>query len=180
MIKTNRITCRLLTKDDLPWLIEMRSPEPVNRYLGGTAMQNPEALAKRLDFYISCYEKFGFGLCAMQLKENGDLIGTSGLQPLEDTGEIEVGYNLSEKYWRRGLGLECALGWLDYGFNTAGLQRIVAIAHPDNTGSWRIMEKCGMRYEKTEQHYGMDCVYYAVTREEFISRMDKEDNNEKA
>lgn len=169
MIETERIRFRKLTADDLPWLIEMRSPEPVNRYLGGTAMQNPEALKKRLQFYIGCYEKFGFGCCVMQLKENGELIGTSGLQPLEDTGEIEVGYNLSEKYWRRGLGLECALGWLDYGFNTAGLERIVAIAHPDNTGSWRIMEKCGMRYEKTEPHYGMDCVFYAITRDEFVN-----------
>ena len=180
MIETERVRFRPITTDDLPWLIEMRTPDAVNRYLGGTAMQNPEALAKRLQFYMDCYEKFGFGLCVMQLKENGDLIGTSGLQPLEDTGEIEVGYNLSEKYWRRGLGYECAMGWLDYGFNTVGLQRIVAIAHPDNTGSWRIMEKCGMRYEKTEPHYGMDCVYYAISRDEFLSSSNKEAMNEKA
>ncbi len=168
MIETERIKFRQITTDDLPWLIEMRSPDAVNRYLGGIAMQNAEALTKRLQFYISCYEKFGFGFCAMELKATGELIGTSGLQPLEDTGEIEVGYNLSEKYWRRSLGYECAYAWLDYGFNTAGLERIVAIAHPDNTGSWRIMEKCGMLYEKTELHYGMECVFYAITHEEFI------------
>lgn len=180
MIETPRLKLRRLTDADLPWLIEMRSPEPVNRFLGGTKMQNPESLATRLKFYIDCYAKFGFGFCAMELKLTGDLIGTSGLQPLEDTGEIEVGYNLSEKYWRQGYGYECAYGWIRYGFETAGLDRIVAIAHPDNVGSWRIMEKCGMRYEKTEQHYGMECVCYAVTREEFLSRMDTEDNNEKA
>ncbi len=168
MIETERLKFSRITKDDLPWLIEMRSPDPVNRYLGGPAMQNPESLKKRLQFYIDCYEKFGFGVCTMQFKENGELIGTSGLQPLEDTGEIEVGYNLTEKYWRRGLGYECAFAWLDYGFNVAGLDRIVAIAHPDNTGSWRIMEKCGMRYEKTEPHYGMECVFYAITREAFL------------
>lgn len=173
MLETERLKCRPLTADDLPWLIEMRSPEPVNRYLGGIRMQNAEALTKRLQFYIECYAKFGFGFCAMSLKSTSELIGTSGLQPLEDTGEIEVGYNLSEKYWRQGYGYECAYGWLDYGFNIAGLERIVAIAHPDNTGSWRIMAKCGMRYEKTQDHYGMECVFYAVTREEFMSRTDK-------
>lgn len=169
MIETERLICRPITEADLSWLIEMRTPDAVNRYLGGTKMQNAESLTKRLQFYMDCYAKFGFGFCTMQLKENGELIGTSGLQPLEDTGEIEVGYNLSEKYWRRGLGLECARAWLEYGFTTAGLQRIVAIAHPDNTGSWRIMEKCGMRYEKTEPHYGMDCVFYAISRSEWLS-----------
>ena len=167
LLETERLYFRPLAREDLPWLIEMRSPDPVNRYLGGPSMQNAEALDKRLDFYISCHEKLGFGFSAMELKATGDLIGTSGLQPLEDTGEIEVGYNLSQKYWRKGFGFECAMGWLRHGFETCGLERIVAIAHPDNVGSWRIMEKCGMRYEKTETHYGMECVFYGITREEF-------------
>ncbi|MFM9904376.1 MAG: GNAT family N-acetyltransferase [Pyrinomonadaceae bacterium] len=167
MLDSERLIIERLTSDDLPWLIEMRSPDAVNRYLGGPAMQNAEALTARLKFYIDCFDKFGFGFCSMTLKSTGEKIGTSGLQPLEETGEIEVGYNISEKYWRQGLGYECAMAWLQYGFEKAGLERIVAVAHPDNTGSWRIMEKCGMKYEKTEQHYGFDCVYYAIARDEF-------------
>ncbi|CAN5364146.1 GNAT family N-acetyltransferase [soil metagenome] len=167
MFETERLILKKLAPGDLPWLIEMRSSEAVNRYLGGPAMQNAEALTKRLPFYLECHEKFGFGFSTMALRSTGELIGTSGLQPLEDTGEIEVGYNLIEKYWRQGYGYECAMAWLKYGFETAGLERIVAIAHPDNTGSWRIMEKCGMKYEKTEEHYGIECVFYAMSRTEF-------------
>ena len=169
LLETERLLFRPLTREDLPWLVEMRSPDAVNRYLGGPQMQNAEALDKRLDFYISCHEKFGFGSCVMELKATGELIGTSGIQPLEDTGEIEVGYNLSERFWRHGYGYECAMGWLQYGFRTHGLDRIVAIADPANIGSWKIMEKCGMRYEKTEAHYGIECVFYAISREEFDS-----------
>lgn len=168
MLESERLIFRKLTPDDLPWLIEMRVPEPVNRYLGGTKMQNPEALAVRLKFYIDCYDKFGFGNCAMALKKTCELIGTSGLQPLEDTGEIEVGYNLSERFWRQGYGYECAMAWLTYGFETCGLERIVAVAYPENIGSWKIMEKCGMTYQKTEEHYGVECVFYAVARDEFL------------
>ncbi|QQS32394.1 MAG: GNAT family N-acetyltransferase [Acidobacteriota bacterium] len=167
MIETERLFHRRFTRDDLPWLIENRSPAAVNRYLGGPKMQSPEALSKRLDFYINCYQTAGVGMCAMGLKQTGELIGSSGLQPLEDTGEIEVGYNLAEKFWRQGYGYEAAMGWLGYGFDVMGLERIVAVCHPDNTGSYKIMEKCGMRYEKTEWHYGQDCLYYAVERAEF-------------
>lgn len=168
MLQTERLVMTPITPDDLEWLIEMRTPEAVNRFLGGPEMQNREALTKRLPFYMECHEKHGFGFCVMTLKETGECIGTSGLQPLEDTGEIEVGYNLSEKFWRQGFGYECAMAWLKYGFETAGLERIVAVAHPDNTGSWRIMEKCGMRFRTKEMHYGIDCVVYEITREEFL------------
>ena len=169
MIETERLIFHKFTLDDLPWLIEMRSSETVSRYLGGPAMQNAESLTVRSRFYLDCHEKYGFGFCTMALKSTGELIGTSGLQPLEDTGEIEVGYNLTEKYWRQGYGYECAMGWLKYGFEIAGLERIIAVAHPDNTGSWRIMEKCGMRYEKNEEHYGIDCVVYAISQNAFVA-----------
>lgn len=167
MIESERLVFTKITPDDLPWLIGMRTPDAVNRFLGGPEMQNASALKTRLAFYLECHEKFNFGFCTMTLKETGERIGTSGLQPLEATGEIEVGYNLSEKFWRQGFGYECAVAWLKYGFGTAGLERIVAVADPGNTGSWRIMEKCGMRFEKTEKHYGMDCVLYAISRDEF-------------
>ena len=170
MLETERLIHRKFTMDDLDKLIELRSDSEVNKYLGGTRMQNPEAIATRLQFYIDCYDKFGFGSTAMIWKETGEMIGWGGLMPLEDTGEIEVGYGMIKEFWGKGVGLETALGWLDYGFNQAGLERIVAIAQPENVGSWRIMEKCGMRYENTETHYGIECLFYAISKEEFNGR----------
>lgn len=169
MFETKRLKIRKFTPDDLPWLIEMRGDPDVYKYLGGWERQNPEAVAKRFQFYLSCYKKFGFGVCAMEHKETGEMIGSSGLQPLEDTGEIEVGYNLSKRFWRHGFGEECARGWIEYGFETLGLERIVAVAYPENVGSWRIMEKCGMHYECNRKHYGIDCVYYSISRDEYRS-----------
>jgi len=171
MFETERLIIRKITPDDLAWLIEMRSAEAVNRYMGGTRMQNAESITARLPFYLECHEKFGFGFSIMTLRSTGEMIGTSGLQPLEDTGEIEVGYNLAQKYWRQGFGYECARAWLKYGFEIVGLTRIVAVAVPENTGSWRIMEKCGMRYEKTEEFYSEQCVFYAISRDEFFKTL---------
>ena len=167
MFETERLIVNKLTPKDLPWLIELRSVESVYRYMGGPEMQNEKAITERMPFYLECHEKFGFGFSTMTLKATGTLIGTRGLQPLGETGEIEVGYNLAEEYWRQGFGYECAVAWLAYGFDVAGLDRIVAVADPDNTGSWRIMEKCGMKHERNEEHYGMNCVFYAVSRDEF-------------
>lgn len=168
MLETKRLIIRQYTLDDLEELIEMRSDPDVYRYLGGPERQNPEEITKRMRFYIDCYAKLGFGMSAMIWKENGETIGGCGLQPLEDTGEIEVGYSLKKIYWRMGIGYECASAWLKYGFETAGLERIVAVADKDNVGSWRIMEKCGMTYEGMKQAYGMQCKLYAISKEEFL------------
>lgn len=170
MLETDRLVIRKFTFSDLDALIETRSDPEVNKYLGGARLQNPQALRKRLQFYIDCYEKYGFGTCAMEWKATGEMIGTSGLQPLEQTGDIEIGYSLTKNFWRRGLGFECAKAWLDFGFNKANLEKIVAVAQPENTGSWRIMEKLGMTFQTTELHYDLKCVLYAITREEFLSR----------
>ena len=173
MLETERLLIRKYTLDDLEELIEMRSDPDVYRYLGGLERQNPAEITKRLDFYLDCYAKLGFGMSAMIWKETGENIGGSGLQPLEDTGEIEVGYSLKKRFWLMGIGYECASAWLKHGFENAGLERIVAVADEANIGSWRIMEKCGMTFEKKEFHYNMECKFYAISKEEFTKARGK-------
>jgi len=135
MLETERLLLRKFTMTDLDKLIELRSEEEVIKYLGGRKLQNPEAIEKRLHFYIDCYNKYGFGVCAMIWKETGEMCGWSGLQPLEETGETEVGYGMARDFWGKKIGFECARAWLEYGFETLGLERIVAVTQPENTGS---------------------------------------------
>ncbi len=169
MLETERLTIRPFTLADLPTLIEQRSDPEVNKYLGGAKLQNAERLTERIKFYIDCQEKYGFGMSAMIWKETGEVFGWSGLQPLDRTTEIEVGYGMIKKFWGRGIGYEAAKAWLEFGFDEKNLKRIVAVAYPENRGSRRIMEKLGMIYEKTETHYGAECVFYGISSEEYAN-----------
>jgi len=173
MTESERLIFRPFTLDDLPMLIEQRSDPDVNKYLGGTKLQNPDALSKRIRFYISCYESHGFGMCAMIWKPTGEMIGSAGLQPLDGTDEIEVGYSMIKEYWGKGIGTEAARAWLNHGFREAGLDRIVAVAQTGNRASMHIMEKLGMTYEKSEVHYGSECAFYAISKEEFLGGSDE-------
>jgi ribosomal-protein-alanine N-acetyltransferase len=168
MIETERLIFRKFTDDDLPLLIEQRSDPEVYKYLGGTRMQNPKALAKRIKFYMSCYDSHGFGSCAMLWRDTGEMIGSAGLQPLEDTGEIEVGYSMIKEFWGRGIGTEAARAWLDHGFTTFGLDRIVGVAQIENLASRHILEKLGMTFERTEYHYDIECAFYAISKQEYL------------
>ena len=110
------------------------------------------------------WELHGYGLWALELKQSGAVIGHAGLQRLPDADEIEVYYLLDKPYWGRGLAAEAAKAVLAYGFTTGGLDRIVAIAMPDNGASLRVMEKAGMRRVGPAHHYGIDCIKYELTR----------------
>ncbi len=169
MLETERLIIRQFTLDDIPELVELRADPEVNKYLGGVKNQNAESIAKRMEFYIDCYDKYGFGMSAMIWKATGEMIGWSGLQPLQETGKTEVGYGMAKEFWRKGIGLEAAKAWLEFGFTKTDLEKIYAIAVPENVGSWRIMEKLGMSFEGIETHYNLDTKVYSITKNECLN-----------
>lgn len=59
----------------------------------------------------------------------------------------EFGYVFHPRHWGRGYATEAAEMLLDIGFRTLGLHRVTATCHPDNVGSWRVLEKAGMTRE---------------------------------
>ncbi len=124
---------------------------------------------------------------AILLGETDRYIGFIGLKgddyPRDGTAEIY--YTIHPDFFGRGYGTEAVRGTLDFAFSRLELHRVWAGATCENVGSWRIMEKVGMRretrwikdrpkpgewipgrgFEKTdrwEDGYG-----YAILREEF-------------
>lgn len=106
------------------------------------------------------------GQFALELKGEGHLFGYCGLRYLPDTQEIELLYGADKAYWGRGLVTEAARACLRYGFETMKFDRIMAVTAHENKGSQRVMEKSGMKYEKDAFYFGVDCVYYAINRED--------------
>lgn len=85
------------------------------------------------------YEKYGFGLWAVLLKENGALIGQCGIT-MQDIGteEVpEVGYLLRKDCWHRGYATEAAAACRDYAFDILGFERVWSIIRDNNMPSQR-------------------------------------------
>jgi [ribosomal protein S5]-alanine N-acetyltransferase len=54
------------------------------------------------------------------------------------------------------------------GFNVANLDKIIAMALPDNIASRRVIEKAGLHYEKQIHIFNLDVLYYFLKAENFI------------
>ena len=112
---------------------------------------------------------------AVTCKDSGRLIGGCGIGVDGDCAEI--GWLLHRDFWRQGYGTEVGRALLRFGFAALGLRRIAAYCDAENIGSYRIMEKIGMRREalllevrpphkKSDREYS-DELQYAVLRREW-------------
>lgn len=107
-------------------------------------------------------------------KESNQLIGmmTLKIHPTYQRGEL--GYWVGKSFWGKGYGTEAARALVQYGFESLQLHKIYAQAFTTNPGSWRIMEKLGLKYEGTlRQHvyrFGefYDLAQYGLLRQEYL------------
>jgi ribosomal-protein-alanine N-acetyltransferase len=101
-------------------------------------------------------------------KTTGAFVGQCGLRAVdEDYGpEIDFAYRYLRTSWNKGYATEAVIAVLGHGLGSIGLDRIVAAAMAGNVGSWRVMEKSGMRYEGLATYSGMaDRKKYAAERQ---------------
>jgi RimJ/RimL family protein N-acetyltransferase len=80
---------------------------------------------------------------------DGTPIGMCGLVKRDTLPDPDVGFAFLERYWSKGYGAESATAVLEYGHRCLGLKRIVAITAPDNHGSMALLNKIGLRFERT-------------------------------
>ncbi|MBU7582310.1 MAG: GNAT family N-acetyltransferase [Nostoc sp. TH1S01] len=161
-IETPRLRLRRFVTDDFDDLCRIYSDTEVMKYL---SPRNKEQTQASLHKHIQHWQQHNFGMWAVVHKDNGKLIGRCGLGFLENTPEVELGYVFDKSYWNMGIGTEAATATINYGFAEAKLNRIVAIAHPENIASVRVIQKVGMKYEKNAHFYNVDVVYYALNQE---------------
>ncbi len=136
---------REFTKNDVQPLFELNSNPNVIKYVHEPAPTLENVTDILFNSILPQYTLYKHGRWAVHLKSNDEFIGWCGLKYIKEDDEIDLGYRFKEEYWGNGYGYEAAKATIDYGFKNLKLKRIVATALPQNTASWKIMEKCGMK-----------------------------------
>ena len=86
---------------------------------------------------------------AVCLKENNKLIGNLYFQQ-QDPKEFQrwaLGFIFNPRYYGKGYATESCNRILRYGFEELEALRIIAMCNPDNTPSWKLLERLNMRRE---------------------------------
>lgn len=169
MLETERLILRRMDESDIDAIFAMRADKDVMRFIREPVAKREEA-ERWINLVSSLWADEKIGFCALVEKQSGQFIGWCGLWRLKETGEIEVGYALTKEFWGKGFAVEASEAFLQYGFDKLKLEKIVAVANPENRASRRVMEKLGMRFDYIGEFYGRDLVHYSITKREWETR----------
>jgi len=155
-IETDRLILRPFTLEDLDDFALICADPEVMRFIGNGKPINKEAVKELLAWILSQYEEFGYGVYAVTLKENNQLLGFCGLirQIIDDEPHIELGYRFDRAFWGKGIATEAAQSIKDYAFTQLNIANLVSIIHVDNMGSKRVAQKVGLDYMKQTNFKG--------------------------
>jgi [ribosomal protein S5]-alanine N-acetyltransferase len=167
-LKTERLTVRDFEEKDWDSVYEYTSNPTVMTYIPEgvfTEVQAKEFVTKNIGEQAKHFPVI--------LNDEDKLIGHIVFHKYFGDHTYEIGWVFNPQYYGKGYASEAAKAVLGYAFEELHLHRVVATCQPENIGSYRIMEKIGMRKEG----YFKKCIpagdgwwdeyFYAVLKEEW-------------
>ena len=166
ILTTDRLVLRQFTLSDTAFILELlNSPGWIN-FIGDRGIRTEkDAEEYLLNGPMKSYQKNGFGLAMIALKESGEGIGMCGLIKRESLADVDIGYALLPAYTGQGYAYEIAAATLAYGKNELGLSRIVGITDPKNEHSIKLLRKLGLQFEKMVKFgsEGLESMFFGIS-----------------
>ncbi len=174
MIETHRLKIRKFLPGDWRDLYEYLSLEEIYTFEPGSPISTGEAKQ------MAAERAFGNSFFAVVEKAAEKMIGHlyfPHIQPLEFM-TWELGYIFNPFFQNQGYCTEASKAMIEYAFESWHAHRIVAYCNPQNTASWRVLEKAGMKREgffeqkaffsrnEENQPIWHDCYAYGILRKQ--------------
>ena len=162
--QTSRLILRRFTESDVDSLLGFRGDPEVMRF----SITGPETREDIQTKYLpSCFRRYsrdGLSQWAVVRKSDGLCVGECGIcvQEVDGEKEFEISYRMRRDCWGNGLATEAARACCDYGFQKAGLRRLISIIESENATSIRVAEKMGMTLEKRASFHKIPVLIYSV------------------
>jgi len=151
LLESARLRLRRFTAADLDLLVELDSDPEVMRWISyGVPTPRERYEHEILPRWFAQYQATPLlGYWAAESRDDGAFVGWFHLRPDRiDDGEQELGYRLRRAAWGQGLATEGSVALLDHGFRRVGTDRISARTLAGNHASQRVMQKCGLVYQR--------------------------------
>jgi RimJ/RimL family protein N-acetyltransferase len=151
-LRTARLELRPWSESDLaPFAALNADPVVMEHFPSTLSREQSDALVRRIEADM---RERGYGLWAVELLDQGTLIGFIGLNPVPNTmpfaPAVEVGWRLAKRFWGQGLAREGAQASLHYAFDALELDEVVSFTAAGNGRSRALMERLGMHRDPSE------------------------------
>jgi RimJ/RimL family protein N-acetyltransferase len=157
-IETERLILRPFEPErDAAFILEVLN-EPT--FIANVADRGVRTLAQAAAYirekFLPGYERYGIGYCVVELKATGVPVGTCGLLKRETLEDFDIGYSTLERFSGNGYAFEAASALMQYGRTELGLKRIIGLTSSTNATSAHLLEKLGLRFQRTVRVPGFE------------------------
>jgi len=167
LLESSRLRLRPYIRGDLEFLHELGMDEEVMKYIRPVNYDIERTRAELEKMIRQNESSFTKGFWVAESRNSSIPLGSLTLRELEGSREIELGYRWKSSYWGKGYATEGALALLDFGFKHGQFEQILAVVHPDNLGSQRVLEKCGFCFYRMGFHYNFRVKMYRLKALDF-------------
>lgn len=147
MLTTHRLTLRELDDADADFIVALLNDSAFLEFIGDRGVRTAADARGYIARVRESYATHGFGLYAV-CPHGQPPVGLCGLVRRATLPLPDVGFAFLPAARRLGYGRESVQAVLTQA-NDLGLHALLAICSPENTGSRRLLERVGFRYEQT-------------------------------
>lgn len=154
IIETGRLLPRPITLGDAQACYSWNSDERVTRFMSYSTYTD---IAQTVEWIKSAMANEEEWLWVFVLKGENRIIGSGSIGPSAlMQGFWGIGYNLHYDYWHRGYCTEAMKAIVDFAHRELGINKICSEHAVDNPRSGKVMEKCGMKFERFGEYSKLD------------------------
>ncbi|MHB0876615.1 MAG: GNAT family N-acetyltransferase [Anaerolineae bacterium] len=176
-METERLLLRQLTSDDAEAMLRHFSNGNLYRYMDFDPISTIAEAEGLIAWGQRLVRNEAGVLWGLFDRDSGCLIGSLNYNKERDdhagAHRVNIGYDLAQEYWGRGLVPEAVRATLPYVFGPMGFSRVETTVHVQNYRSMRVLLKCGFRIEGILRQYSLiggelaDMMAFALLKSEW-------------
>ena len=149
VLETERLFLRGFNEGDAEFILALLNEPSFLRFIGDKKVRSVQDAEKYiLNGPVASYERHGFGLCLVELKDTHTPIGMCGLLKREELPDPDIGFAFMPDFWNKGFAYEAAAAVMKDARERLNLKRILAITNQDNEASIKLLQKLGLQIER--------------------------------
>ena len=149
VLETERLILRGMDVADAPFILKLLNEASFLRFIGDKKVRTvQDAEQYILNGPVASYNRNGFGLCLVELKETHTPIGMCGLLKRDELPHADIGFAFMPDFWNKGFAYEAAAAVMNDARERLKLERILAITNQDNESSIKLLQKLGLKFER--------------------------------
>ena len=170
---TDRLVLRQWTGDDAGAALNSYGDAEVARWLAPAMdrIGDEAAMHVVLQQWIAEDERMltPAGRWAIELREDGSVIGGATMLPLPPDDEYEIGWQLQQDAWGHGYAAETGRALANWAFDQ-GLEQVIAVVRPANVRAVATVRRIGMEWMgETEKYHNLRLQQYRLRPADFAA-----------